>query len=252
MNAFGRLGHETVRGAAQHVEPRRRDQLRELLGVAERGERVLRAGDDERRRRDLRELEPQLVAGVEDRVDLRDERVRLRSARARAASTFTNTPKRRCRRGPIIQRMRVVHQAGHAALVDDVRPLREQLAAPLVVLARGAREREGAHPVGVQHADDLRDDTAHRRADDVRALDALGVEHRDRVGGHAHEVVRAGRRVGVTGAAVVGRDAAVAAAERAPLQRPAAVVDAEALDHQDRRTVATTPRAVRDVWCHRR
>ena len=62
-----------------------------------------------------------------------------------------------------------------------VGPFGEQLAAPLVVPAGGARERERAHAVGMHHADDLRDDAAHRRADDVRALDALGVEHRDRV-----------------------------------------------------------------------
>ena len=103
-------------------------------------------------------------------------------------------------------------------------PLGEQLAAPRVVPARGAREHERAHPLGVHHADDLRDDAAHRRADDVRALDALRVEHLDRVLRHPHEVVRPGRRVGVAGAAVVERDAAVAAAERAALERPAAAV----------------------------
>ena len=116
-----------------------------------------------------------------------------------------------------------------------------------MVLARGARERQRPHAVGMQHADDLRDDAAHRRADDVRALDARGVEDGDRVGGHAHEVVRAGRRVGVAGAAVVERDATVPAAERAALQRPTAAVHAETLDQQDGRTVAPTPRAVRDL-----
>ena len=131
--------------------------------------------------------------------------------------------------------------------VHDVGPLREQLAAPLVVLARGARERERTHALGMHHADDLRDHAAHRRADDVRALDALGVEHRDRVGGHADEVVRAGRRIRVPGAAIVGRDATVTTTERAALQRPTAVIHAETLDHQDGRTVAATPRAVRDL-----
>ena len=83
------------------------------------------------------------------------------------------------------------------------------------------------HALGVQHADDLRDHAAHRRADDVRALDALGVEHLDRV------LRPSGRgRTGpggaseCTGAAVVERDAAVAAAERAALERPARGVHA--------------------------
>ena len=114
------------------------------------------------------------------------------------ASTLTNTPKRRCSRGPISQRMPSSISPAMPRSFDDVGPLREQLAAPLVVLARGARERQRAHAVGVQHADDLRDDAAHRRADDVRALDPLGVEHRDRVGGHARRgrTGRAARRSG--------------------------------------------------------
>ena len=45
------LGHQAVGGAAQHVEARRGDQLGHLLGVAERSERVLGAGDHERRAR---------------------------------------------------------------------------------------------------------------------------------------------------------------------------------------------------------
>ena len=97
------------------------------------------------------------------------------------ASTLTNTPNRRCRRGPISQRMPSSVSAGMPCSVTTLGPLGEQLAPPLVVPARGARERQRLHPIGMQHADDLRDHAAHRRADDVRALDARRVEHRDRV-----------------------------------------------------------------------
>ena len=141
----------------------------------------------------------------------------------------------------------VVHEPGHAPLVDHVRPLGQQLSPPLVVLARGARERRASGPARGGARQDLRDHPAHRRADHVGPLDALGVQHRDRVLGHAGEVVGAGRRVGMARAPVVGGDAAVATAEGASLERPAAAVDAETLDQQDGRAVATTPRAVRDV-----
>ena len=124
-------------------------------------------------------------------------------------------------------------------------------------MTRGARERERPHTLGVQHADDLRDHTAHRRADDVRALDAFGVEHLDRVLGHAQQVVRTGRHVGGAGAAVVGRNAAVPAAERAALQRPAPCVHAEPLDQQARATDRAGPTAWYAIltpssWCHDR
>ena len=139
----------------------------------------------------------------------------------------------------------------HAVRGNELAPLGEQLAPPFVVAARGAREHQRAHAVGMQHADDLRDHAAHRRTDDVCTLDPRRVEHLDRVVRHAHEVVGTRRRVGVTGAAVVDRDAAVMPSERAPLERPPASVHAEALDQQHRRTVALAPRR-RTRCVHRR
>ena len=62
------------------------------------------------------------------------------------ASTFTNTPKRRCRRGPTSQRMPSSVMAVHAVRGHLLGPLGEQLAAPLVVPARGAREHERVRP----------------------------------------------------------------------------------------------------------
>ena len=44
-----RLGHHAVRGARHDDEAGAGDQLRELLGVADGSERVLRTGDDQRR-----------------------------------------------------------------------------------------------------------------------------------------------------------------------------------------------------------
>ena len=157
-------------------------------------------------------------------------------------------PARRTRAGFVCTSTRGEHVDEHAEAALQARP--DQPAHAVVASARPCRARsttsahsasssrrhawcwhavhasdERPHPIGVHHADDLRDHAAHRRAHDVRALDALGVEHRERVRGHLEEVVRAGRRVGVTGAAVVGRDAAVPAAERAPLERPTRGVD---------------------------
>ena len=79
----------------------------------------------------------------------------------------------------------VLGERMHPTRGDDLGPLLEQFAPPLVVPARGARQRQRPHSLGVQHTDDLRDHAAHRRADDVGAVDALGVEHLDRVACHA-------------------------------------------------------------------
>ena len=86
--------------------------------------------------------------------------------------------------------------------------------------ARGAREHERTHAIGMHHADGLREHATHRRAHHVRELDALRVEHLDRVGRHAHEVVRAGRHLGVPGAAVVGSRRTGACRPKAPCWRP--------------------------------
>src|SRR5260221_3736816 len=99
----------------------------------------------------------------------------------------------------------------------------------------------------MHHTDDLRDDASHRRSDDVGQLDRGRVHHCDDVVGHAREVVGAGRRIRVAGSTIVERDTAVVTTERTPLERPPATVDAEALDQQDRRTIAATPHAERDV-----
>ena len=74
------------------------------------------------------------------------------------------------------------------------------------------------------------------------------VEHLDGVERHPDEVVRAGRSVGVAGAAVVDGDAVVPAAERAALERPSPSVHAEALDHQHGRAVPLAPNVVRDAY----
>ena len=116
--------------------------------------------------------------------------------------------------------------------------LAEQLAPPRVVAARRARERQRAHPLGVLEREDLGDRPAHRRADDVGGLDAGVVEHGDGVVGHLLERVGAVRLVAATGAAVVEGDRAVAARQRQPLQVPAVLVGAEALDQQHRRPAA--------------
>ena len=77
-------------------------------------------------------------------------------------------------------------------------------------------------------------------------VDALGVEHGERVEGHLLERVRPGRAVAAPGAPVVDGVAAVAAAEGQPLEGPAPGVGAEALDHEQRRAVATAEDVVVD------
>src|SRR5213075_102063 len=61
VEAVRRLDHEPVGGAAQLDQLRVRDHLGELLGVADGGERVLRARDHERGNAHVAELEAQLV-----------------------------------------------------------------------------------------------------------------------------------------------------------------------------------------------
>ncbi len=71
-------------------------------------------------------------------------------------------------------------------------------------IGRRHDRRDRAHAVSVAQRDLLRDHPAHRRAHDVRRVDAVRVEHRDRVVGHvfdrvvglAERVVR--RQAGVT------------------------------------------------------
>ncbi len=158
------------------------------------------------------------------------------------ASTLIQTPKRRCKpRADEPAHAVFLRHRAHATLADDLGPLLEQLTAPVVVVTRGARERQRRDALAVQHADDLGDDATHRRADDVRTFDAFGVEHLDRVFGHAQQVVRARRRVARTGAAVVGGDAAVPATERSALERPPPAVHAETLDHETGRAVPLDP-----------
>ena len=144
LNAFGASAMRPCAAPRSTYKRDVRDQLGELLGVAERRERVLRAGDHERRRVTCRQLEAQLVGRVEDRVDLRDERVRLRlhRARARARSRTRRTGGAGADRSS--QRMPSSISPGMPLLAHDVRPFREQLAPPFVVLARGARERRAS------------------------------------------------------------------------------------------------------------
>ena len=80
-----RLGHQAVRGAAQHVEPRASvissaSSSASPSGVSVSCEPVITSVGAVI----VWQLEAQLVGHVEDRVDLRDERVRLRLHRARA------------------------------------------------------------------------------------------------------------------------------------------------------------------------
>ena len=143
LNAFGASDHQTVRRAAEHLEPRVRDQLGELLGVTDRSERVLGPGDDERRDADRRELEAQLVGRVEDRTDLGDERLG-RLLQHDAGEQVEPDPEPLPQPGPDEPLERLVAQRRHPALVDRVGPLLQQLTAPVVVAARGAGEDERA------------------------------------------------------------------------------------------------------------
>jgi hypothetical protein len=67
---------------------------------------------------------------------------------------------------------------------------------------------------------DLGDGTAHRVAEDVGPVDALGVEDGHGVGGHLFQGVGTGGLVGPAGAPVVEGDAAEPAAEHETLAGP--------------------------------
>ena len=248
LNAFGASAIETVRGAAQHVEARRRDQLGQLLGVAERRERVLGTGDHERGRGDRVQLVAHVVGHGEDRVDLRDERLRLRLHEHAREHVHEHTEAPLQPRADEPAHAVVVGERVHAALPTPRRPhsasssRRHSWCRHAVHASTSERDALGVHD-----ADDLRDHAAHRRADHVRALDAFRVEHLDRVLRHPHEVVRAGRRVGVAGAAVVDRDAAMLPAERAALEPPRRARSCRAPGSSAPATRPRPPGVVRDA-----
>ena len=150
---------------------------------------------------------------------------------------------RRNDRGPIVHRAAVLVIARIPRSLGDLGPLGEQVLAPRMLLAGGARERQRAHPVGMAEGEDLGDHAAHRGAHDVGVVGAGVVEHGERVVGHLLERVGAVRLVAAAGAAVVEGDRAVAARQRQALQDPQVLVGAEPLDHHDRRGAAC------DRWC---
>ena len=100
---------------------------------------------------------------------------------------------------------------------------------------------------GYGDGEDLADRPAHRRPDDVGGVDAGVVEHGDGVGRHLLERVGAVRLVAATGAAVVEGDRAVGPRQGQPLQVPAVLVGAEALDQQHRRAAAAAGDLVVDA-----
>ncbi len=222
-----------------------RDQLGELLGVADGRQGVLRPGDHQGRHADRLELEAQVLGRIEDRTDLSDERLgRLLEHDARDQVHPDPEPLPQPRPDEPFERL--VAERGHPTLVHRVGPFLQQLATPRVVATGSARQHQRAGAVRVEHPDDLRDHAAHRRANHVGSLDALGVEDRERVQRHLLEGVPAVGPVAAPGAPVVERVTAELAAEGEPLQGPAPRVRAESLDHQQRRTITAAEDVVVD------
>ena len=56
----------------------------------------------------------------------------------------------------------LVSEGGHAADLNRVGPLGQQLAPPFVVTTRGAGKNQRPGAIRMEHPDDLRDDAAHR------------------------------------------------------------------------------------------
>src|SRR5450631_1423937 len=193
----------------------------------------------------VHELEAQLVRLGQDGLDLRGEVLRwglLQDPR----HDVEPHPDPAMQPRPDEPSETFAAERAHASGEDRGGPVFEQLAAPLVMATRGAREHEGADPFRMADGDDLGEDAAHRGAHHVRVVDPGVVEDGDGVVGHLLE----GERMGSAGAAahapVVGGVAAEVATEREALQRPAPRVDTEALQHEQRGGVASPERLVRD------
>ena len=187
-HGFGTLDVDQVRARLEHLETRVRDRGHDPLGVLGRRRRVVRAGDDERRRVDLREARREVHA-LDDRAAVR-------------VALVADGVEHRAQR---IQRVRRAVWLGEPALhrrVDDrLRALRaHQLRAVGPVLRRaelgGRADRDELRdPVGRVGAEPQRRHPAQRDAGDVRALDAEVVEQVDDVLPGVVDRVRAGRDV---------------------------------------------------------
>ena len=137
-------------------------------------------------------------------------------------------------------------ERAHPARLDRVGPLAEELAAPLVVPARGARQHQASQPLRMLDGEKLRDDATHRRTHDMGALHVFGIEHGDRVVRHLVERERMRGPTAPTDTAIVDGDATEPASERHALERPAPRVRAKPLEHEQRFGVSATEDVVRD------
>jgi len=146
---------------------------------------------------------------------------------------------------PLLHDPRVVNPRREAPQVHEVEevaqvvgllrgplPAADDLAEEVLAPAVGTVEDEATHPAGVRQRQLLRDRAAHRRAHDVRVLDAERVHERDRVGREARRAVLARRGLGAPHATVVERRDTPAVSETHNLVVPARALVGEA-GHED-------------------
>lgn len=119
-------------------------------------------------------------------------------------------------------------------------PAADDLAEEVLLPAVGTVEDEATHPAGVRQRQLLRDRAAHRRAHDVRVLDAERFHERDRVGREARRAVLARRGLGAPHATVVERRDTPAVSETRNLVVPERALVGEA-GHEDDVFAAVLP-----------
>ena len=215
------------------LEPRARDLAGELAAEALREAEVELADGHERRHRDR--IDAVVAVVLDERVGRTAEAV----DRLRVLALGRG-------RQPLLHDALVVDLGREAPEVDDVQevaqvvrllrrplPAADDLAEEVVAAAVGAVEDEAAHLVRMRERELLRDRAAHRRADDVRALDAERVHQRRGVLGEVLDAVLARRRLRLPDAAVVERRDAPAVAQARDLIDPARALVGEAGDEDD-------------------
>ena len=180
------------------------------ISCAPGDERVLGAGDDERRRRDVRQRRAVIHAagdllvevaervGVVARADQRIEHRRRVDAHRREEHALAPVELGQLRVAGIVARLAPPHRLHRVGEVGLARvrgdPLHPRLPDRVGEARRRAGEHELPHVVGVPGRPRHRDEPAVRMAEQVEPLDAEMAPNRLDVGGVVLEVV--GRRIG--------------------------------------------------------
>ena len=240
----GALVKEQVAALLERPQPRARDPVREQARVLERRDDIRGAVQHERGRADPGESLPDVR-----RLPQRRQLVAEHARRDRTGGAHPHLLVDELGMAPLELR-RIQHRTG-----DPVRLLRRVRAAPEQRRHRAGRGRDRvwtrrvrrrqdqpAHAMLTLHGDTLRDDTAHRRAEHVRALTAGRLHDRGGVGGELLDADRKCPVLGVADPTRVVRNDAIPLRQRRQHGVEYAAGRAEAGNQQERVAVAIDAR----------